>query len=754
MKKTLKTIISTILVIAMTMGLVISGSAVSKDKLYVGVGKADITGPITGISTGFNSMGDIMEGLVMRMNARAFAMKEKDGELMIYANAEVVHLTESIKPGVIKELHSRNKKYVDLFNDANVMISCTHSHSTSSNVSWFPLYGLVNGIPGYDDESYAVIVKGIADAIEEAYKDLAPGTITLYHGKTDLDNWNRSLNAFKWNNNYKNAAGEYAYNFDGSEFDGNDFEACRKNANKEMTILSFAHDDGGDIGMISFFASHGTSNTIDNRLISADHKGYASWAVEKAMKEKGHDDYVAAFPLPETGDISPNQPQEDDVTGAYQRPSDLYPELNLDAIENHIFYGKTQADTALAMIGAGNAKANFFVRKVELSGNLAFNYTTVDFSNIEVDEKYIEKHKMSYDIDPTLWKTSPPHVGAAIIAGTEEGAPVDNAKEGTVRHTFYVDENGQLVREKGSLKDNIDLSGLEKIADPLWPLGMMILQSDGYDDLQMEKYVCLNVEKLMQTIQPIQIFQIGEVSVIATSFEITTEQGRRIKEDLKPILGSKHLVLSTLTNSYCQYMTTREEYAAQNYEGSTTLFGPWTGAAFTQEASKLATDLIAGKMSDPGPGMPTEPPIIVVPTAASVGFPTRDLYKVGILKEDVENKVYKLGDTVSAVFTAANPRHIPTLRMTDSSYLPDNYTYMEVQKKEGKNWVTVRTDSDPYTYIHFPEKWCSTSKTAKVSWLLRDAEPGEYRLVYNPIAKQTFSKYQMTKVYSSSFVVE
>ena len=35
----------------------------------VGVGKGDITGPVTDISTGYNSLGDLMKGLLTRLNA-------------------------------------------------------------------------------------------------------------------------------------------------------------------------------------------------------------------------------------------------------------------------------------------------------------------------------------------------------------------------------------------------------------------------------------------------------------------------------------------------------------------------------------------------------------------------------------------------------------------------------------------------------------------------------------------------------------
>lgn len=730
MRKFKRVIISALLVVSLMIGFMLSGFAASKKTdVKVGVGKADITGPITKISTGYNSMGDLMQGLLMRLNARAFVV-EKGDKTMAYASVEIVHMTESIKPGVIKELHKRG---LTKYNENNMMISATHCHSSSSNVSWFPLYSLVNGVPGFDEASYNLIVKGIADAIEKADKDLAPGKVTLYYGNTTIENFNRSLDASRWNVNYKEMYGDLP-----------DLEAVSATVSKEMSVLSFSHKDGGDIGMLSFHASHGTSNGMPNRLIASDHKGYAAYAVEKEMGNG----YVAAFAQAESGDASPNEPQVADYKAAFLRPCDI--DKNLDPIENEIVDGKQDAKALLQLLKGGKG-----VTKIDLTNKLAYNYTTKDFSKIKVDKKYIGRYHMPYDnLDNVT--TSEPCVGTAIIAGDEEGAPVDNAKEGTVRNNYYIDENGEVKVEKAKLKGVVDMKGFEKIADPLWPLGMKILQSDKYDDLQMEKKVCLAVGGLMQKIQPIQIFQIGETAICSVSFEVNTEQARRIKEFVAPTLaqaGVKHIILSTHTNSYSQYMVTREEFAAQHYEGSTDLFGPWTGAAMSQEMDKLAQDLVSNKLSDPGPGMPMQPTKMVIKTMYSVGLPKIDWYNPGTLKEDVSKKVYKSGDTVSAKFTAADPRHITNLRLNDDPIVPQNYTFMEVQKKVGGKWVTDRNDADPYTYIKYEQKTASKKLIASVNWLLRDAKPGEYRLVYKGIKKVAFKGYQTVEGYSSPFYV-
>ena len=711
MKRIQKNLISLLLVVSMiaTLGITGFASASAAGGMRVGVGKADITGPITDISTGYNSLGDLMEGLLMRLYARAYII-ESNGQSIVYATAELVHMTESIKPNVLKELARRG---LTQYTEDNVMLSATHCHSSTSNVSWYALYDLINGVPGYDDESYSLIVQGIADAIQRAHEDLAPGSVSLAYANTDIGNYNRSLEAVKWN-----------VNFDASKY-ASDYDAAVNTVSKEMSVLRFKHDGEGDIGLLSFFPSHGTSNGIDNTLVAADHKGYASWYVEEQMGG----DYVAAFPQNESGDASPNRPHQEDVKEAFQRPMDLDP--SLDPIENEIVQGQEEADAALRIL-----------------------YTTVDFSDIAVDKKYIGDYHMPYD-DVDHAHTSEPCIGAGIIAGDEEGAPVDNAAEGSVRHDYRLNpETGEVEITKCDFS-MIDLYGLQNLFEPLWPYAMALLQSDGYDEEQMEKVVCLAVGNLMQKAQPLQVFRIGELAITGCAFELSTEQGRRIRavleETLRP-LGVRKVINSTHSNAYSQYMTTREEYAAQHYEGATTLFGPWSGAAMTQELDKLCQNIVAGRHSPAGPALnETGPAALVINTPAAAIPAAADTGNPGSLINDVEKDSYVNGETVTAIFGGANPRHITDMRLAGK--LTEDYTYLEVQKLVNGNWVTVRTDADPYTYIYVKSPSLGQPLQASVNWLLRNVEPGTYRLVYNGYSKDLLGNYKGFTSESKPFLV-
>ena len=76
-----------------------------------------------------------------------------------------------------------------------------------------------------------------------------------------------------------------------------------------MTVLRF-QQGGTDVGAISWFATHATSITNENTLISPDNKGYAAYRWEHDEKGVRYLDesqgFVAAFPNTNAGDMSPN----------------------------------------------------------------------------------------------------------------------------------------------------------------------------------------------------------------------------------------------------------------------------------------------------------------------------------------------------------------------------------------------------------------------------------------------------------------
>jgi hypothetical protein len=82
-------------------------------------------------------------------------------------------------------------------------------------------------------------------------------------------------------------------------------------------------------------------------------------------------------------------------------------------------------------------------------------------------------------------------------------------------------------------------------------------------------------------ILPLQVCRIGALVIAGVPAEPTTVAGRRLSRVLAAQLeGVEHLVVNGCANAYTSYVTTREEYRLQRYEGASTHFGPHTLGAY------------------------------------------------------------------------------------------------------------------------------------------------------------------------------
>lgn len=81
-----------------------------------------------------------------------------------------------------------------------------------------------------------------------------------------------------------------------------------------MTMLRFRRaTDNKDVGVLTWFAVHGTSMLANNTHVSGDNKGVAAWLFEEAMRDNPNaaEGFVAGFSQASVGDTTPN------VLGAY-----------------------------------------------------------------------------------------------------------------------------------------------------------------------------------------------------------------------------------------------------------------------------------------------------------------------------------------------------------------------------------------------------------------------------------------------------
>ncbi|MBW0432510.1 neutral/alkaline non-lysosomal ceramidase N-terminal domain-containing protein [Leptospira yasudae] len=689
-------------------------TSTAPDVFLIGAGKADITGPFVQSSTGYNSPGDQMSGLAMRLFSRAFVIERPGGNTVAIVTNDMLHMYQSVKMGVIQKLQADG--YGSVFNQENVVLFATHTHSAPSNVSWYTLFNLFNGVVGFDKVHYNIIVNGTAEAIKAAYNQRKQARIRIASGTISGAAHNRSSAAYEWN-------------FDKSNY--------TKNIEDTMTLLRFEGIDGSPIGLVNWFAVHGTSLGITNRRAHGDNKGYASYLVETTMGNN----FVAAFPQGPMGDSSPNQPNPTDITKPFLRPNDLDP--NLDALENPIVHGTLQGNKALELY---NSATN------TVTGNVGYRHSHVTWNRkTAIDSSYIGSNSMPWDTTSNA-TTCVATIGGGFLAGDEEGAPVEFAKEGEIRNDFVL-ENGVWVKKKYNLSN---LSGAAQILGALWPLAQLALNSTKYEECDKEKFTLLPVGEVdsfwfpnpqvpfVPVILPLQVLTIGNTAILTAPFEITTQAGRRLKARVSSTLanaGYTNVIVGAMANAYAQYLTTREEYSAQNFEGGFTAYGPWSNAAIQQEFDRIAKDIVAGRTTSPGPNPPDLSNQQFVQTWLSQNGIVNDGGDFGKVLTDANNSYNKTRDTVITKFQGTHPRVVQDKKLDGtlaSFYDPSSYSYLEIQKKNGTQWTTIATDNNPYTAFDWARTGGDLSPTSEVTitWLVRNQSPGTYRIVYNGLAKQ------------------
>ncbi len=107
---------------------------------------------------------------------------------------------------------------------------------------------------------------------------------------------------------------------------------------------------------------------------------------------------------------------------------------------------------------------------------------------------------------------------------------------------------------------------------------------------------------------PLSAARIGNRVMLTVPGEMTVELGRRVRASARAALSGselRHVVVAGYANEYVSYLTTPEEYAAQHYEGGTTVYGPASGPFLTAALADLAGRLGSG--APPPPAYPFDP---------------------------------------------------------------------------------------------------------------------------------------------------
>jgi neutral ceramidase len=433
------------------------------------------------------------------------------------------------------------------------------------------------------------------------------------------------------------------------------------------------------VGAINWFATHNTSMTNQNRLISSDNKGYAGYFWERIVEGMDYlvdpansPSFIGAFAQSNAGDMSPN--------------------LNLhpgdgptnDEFENARIIGQRQYEAAAELAAQGGNT---------LRGPIDSRVVYIELNNITV--------RPEFSGDGRSHTTSGPAGGSASFAGAwADGPAFPGFREGKNAWADWPSKIGYAISSK--LKDSQAPKGI------MLPGGIV------------NRFLPVVAQRV-----PVQLLRIGSLYLIGIPGEVTITAGLRLRRTVAAVVGAdlKDVLVAGYSNGYIHYVTTPEEYQAQQYEGGSTLFGRWELPALQQTVAALATAMNAGEQVDVG-----------APTTDLSGRQRfrRDRVGADVAPSDGNfgdilvspRSSYQSGQRVTVVFAAANPNNL----------LHRGGTYTRVERRANDQWVTVQDDGDWATRFSWKRQRGGTSEMTVIWDTPMDAQ-GEYRISYFGDAK-------------------
>lgn len=710
-----------------TLSLPRQGDCALNQSFKFGAAIHDTTGPIYGqVMAGYANPVQVSEGLHNRQFARAFIIGSNcadQDQRAVLVSVDLGLMFHAIRQGVVDKIKT-DPSLAPYYNYNNVMITPTHSHATAAGQAHHDLYNLPAF--GFDEQAHNAVVSGIFNAIKQAHLNFeaqSEGRIMMAQGELLNATVQRSLPAYIQNPTWERA--------DWIDVGGNPVTI-----NRNMLLLKLIDEHNTPIAMLNWFGIHGTSMSNLNRHLSSDNKGYAAWRFERAMNgDKGpsyfQEDtpFVAGFFQGDEGDASPNihiTPLSEDILRDPASPEFAVRGGGKDDLESTEISGLKQYERAQELFEQANSP---------LMGPVRAMHSFIDFTAIAVEPEFHNDYDEALD-QTGARRTCEPAYGMSAPAGAEDGrAPLDEGM--TCANTGW----GIQTAWKWGLWSVLQIvtgfdlpSGLASKVGCEHPVNV---DDKGDFGCHAEKPIAAPLghaifdpeQPIAARVIPMQIIQIGDLAIIALPFEVTTMAARRIRtallDELEP-LGIRYAQISGLSNHYSHYLTTREEYAVQHYEGGSTVFGAWQLDAVIQELSLMVRRNLSSENAS-AQNLGTE----ILPARYQDDYRTHvtslvhdpdmenhfDNDKPGTLREGPEGTFSKADNpAIIARFVTQNPR----------ADLHQNTTYGQVETlSDTGEWVPVALDNDWSLHATYDE----TDGTLALTWRPDEQTgPGTYRI--------------------------
>ncbi|GAB0136142.1 hypothetical protein EsDP_00004454 [Epichloe bromicola] len=675
--------------------LACGAAAAAGDKYLIGVGKADITGPVVEIGfAGYANLAQKGTGLRQRLHSRAFivADKSKPDDRWVYLVLDAQSGDSAVRYGLLDGLKALGDEY-KVYGHNNIALTGTHCHSGPG--AWFNyLLPQITSL-GFDKQSYQALVDGALLSLKRAHENLQEGYLDTGSTRIKDGAINRSLYAYLAN----------------PESERRQYE---DETDTTMTMLRFKRaKDNKDVGVLTWFAVHGTSMLGNNTHAAADNKGVAAWLFEEAMRDNPNaaEGFVAGFSQASVGDTTPN------VLGAY---CDDGSGKECSLVNSTCADGKSQSchgrGPEFRALDLG-VKSCYEIGRRQFVGAQNI-HTALDKSGTAVVGSSVKAFHFFHDM--RFWnfilpsgkpaQTCPAALGYSFAAGTSDWPGAFDFTQGD------------------SGKPN---------ANPIWRVVSGLLRSPSKEQkaCQGSKPVLLDVGEMNEpypwspNIVDMQTLRVGQFVIIVSPSEATTMSGRRWKaavarEAATFLKEEPIVVLGGPANSYAHYCVTPEEYEVQRYEGASTLYGPHELDAYINLTLSNMHHLRPDSTSAPEQGTPSPDNrgkmLSLIAGVVADGAPPGSPFGKVLRQPDAS---YAVGSVVTVTFRGANPRNNLRLEQTFASV---------EQQGPDASWKQVRDDSDWFLVY----SWRRTNSLlgyseVDISWeTYGNARPGTYRIRY------------------------